>query len=54
MLERTPGTWRLRVFTGRDGAGRLVQVTRTFKGSKRQAQSALAKFVSDVESGQPR
>jgi integrase len=52
MLERTPGTWRLRVFTGRDGAGRPVQVTRTFKGTKRQAQSALAKFVSDVESGQ--
>ena len=52
MLERTPGTWRLRVFTGRDGAGRPVQLTRTFKGGKRQAQSALAKFVSDVESGQ--
>jgi len=44
--------WRLRVFTGRDAAGRPVQVTRTFKGTKRQAQSALAKFVSDVESGQ--
>jgi len=28
MLERTPGTWRLRVFTGRDTAGRPVQVTR--------------------------
>jgi hypothetical protein len=52
MLERTPGTWRLRVFTGRDAAGRPVQVTRTFKGTKRQAQSALARFVSDVESGQ--
>jgi integrase len=52
MLERTPGTWRLRVFTGRDAAGRPVQVTRTVKGTKRQAQSALAKFVSDVESGQ--
>lgn len=52
MLERTPGTWRLRVFTGRDAVGRPVQVTRTFKGTKRQAQSALANFVADVERGQ--
>ena len=36
---------------GGDAAGRPVQVTRTFKGTKRQELSALAKFVPDVESG---
>ncbi len=35
MLERTPGTWRLRVFTGRDGP--VVQLTRTFKGKSPSA-----------------
>jgi len=51
MLERSPGTWRLRVFTGRDATGRPVQVTRTVKGTKRQAQSALAQFVAEVGAG---
>lgn len=31
---------------------RPVQTTRTFKGTKRYAQSALTKFVSNIENGQ--
>ncbi len=52
MLERAPAPRAPAVSTGRAASGRPVQVTPTFKGSKRQAQSALAKSVSDVESGQ--
>ncbi len=40
--------WRLRVFAGRE-AGKVRQVSRNFKGTKRQAESALAKLVADVE-----
>jgi integrase len=42
------GHWRLRVFAGREH-GKVRQVSRNFKGTKRQAESALAKLVADVE-----
>ena len=35
--------------TGYDPAGRPHQLSRTVKGTKRQAQTALAKFVAEVE-----
>lgn len=40
--------WRLRVFVGREG-GRVKHISRNFRGSRRQAESALAKLVADVE-----
>ena len=52
LTERSPGVWRLRVFIGPDPAtGNPRQATRTFKGTKRQATTALADFVSDVSKG---
>jgi integrase len=52
MVERSPGTWRLRVFVGNDPAtGHPRQVSRTFKGGKRQASTELARFVAAVEAG---
>ena len=52
MTEREPGVWRLRVYTGRDGAGRPLQNHQTFRGGERAAAKELAKLVSKVESGQ--
>jgi integrase len=43
--------WRLRVYAGRNAAGKVRQVSRNFAGTKRKAQSALAKLVTEVESG---
>jgi len=40
--------WRLRVFAGRQN-GKVRHVSRNFNGTKRQAQTALAQLVSDVE-----
>jgi len=40
--------WKLRVFMGRDN-GKVRQLSRNFRGSKRAAQSALAKMVTEVE-----
>ena len=52
MTERQPGVWRLRVVAAYDPrTGNPKQVSRTVKGSKREAQKALAKFVTEVESG---
>ncbi len=48
LQELGEGHWRLRVFAGRED-GKLRQVSHNFKGTKRQAQSALAKLVVDVE-----
>ena len=49
MHERTPGAWRLRVYAGRNSKGEPVQVSRTFHGGKRQAETALAQLVAEVE-----
>lgn len=51
-FERSPGVWRLRVFIGTDPAtGNPRQATRTFRGTKKQADSALAEFVRDATRG---
>jgi integrase len=53
MTERSPQSWRLRVYRGDDPAtGRPRQVSRTFKGTKKHAQTALAEFVTEVAGGQ--
>jgi integrase len=52
MKERAPGKWQLRVYIGADPeTGNPRQLSRTVKGGKREAQSALAKFVTEVEAG---
>jgi uncharacterized protein YllA (UPF0747 family) len=48
MREVGEGHWRLRVFVGRED-GKVRHVSRNFAGTKRQAQSELAKLVADVE-----
>lgn len=50
--ERSPGVWRLRVFIGTDPrTGNPRQATRTFRGTTRQADTALAEFVREVTHG---
>jgi integrase len=50
--QRAPGVWRLRVFIGPDPVtGNPRQVSRTFRGTKKEADSALATFVTDVING---
>jgi integrase len=46
------GTWELRVSIGRDPlTGRYRQASRTVSGTKRDAERALAEFVSEVGEG---
>jgi integrase len=51
-LERSPGVWRLRIFAGRDGStGNPRQLSRTFRGTKKEADTALASFLTEVANG---
>lgn len=40
--ERSPGVWEVRVFVGRDGKGRPIQVSRTVRGGRRAAERVAA------------
>ena len=52
MRERSPGHWQLRAYVGRDpDSGQKRQVQRTFSGTKREAEKALAALVTDVGQG---
>ena len=52
MDERRPGVWRLRVYVGRDVVtGKKLSASRTFHGTQRQAETALAAFVSQQATG---
>lgn len=46
LRERTPGTWELRVHAG---AGRYI--SRTIKGTRREAERALSRLVVEVDEG---
>ena len=46
MRERKPGVWEIRVFTGRDSTGRPTQISRTVRGTKREAQRVAASLES--------
>jgi integrase len=50
MTERSPGTWRLRVYVGDDPlTGNPRQVHRTFRGTEKEAAKALAGLVTESE-----
>jgi len=42
VRERKPGVWEIRVFTGRDASGRPTQISKTVRGTKREAQRVAA------------
>ncbi len=49
MSERGVGVWRLRVVTRYTLDGKPVQRSKTVKGTRRQAQTELARFVAEAE-----
>jgi integrase len=47
MREKRSGVWELRVFIGRDGAGRVRHRSVTFHGTKKAAGRDLARLIAD-------
>ena len=52
MREIRPGVWRLRVVVGYRPDGQPRQASRTVRGTRRTAESDLAKFVVEAGKGQ--
>ena len=48
MQQRGDSTWRLHVFIGQDSNGKRRYASKTFHGSKKQASTALAAFVTET------
>ena len=54
MYRRASGLWVLRVYAGRDPlTGKKICRSRTFRGTKREADKALAAFVTEQPWSQP-
>ncbi len=52
MRQRQPGVWELRVRLGRDPlTGKHRQMSRTFRGTERQASKALARLMTNSPEG---
>ena len=52
LRENSPGVWEVRLEAGRDPVtGRRRQVSRTYRGSKRQAQQLLNALVAEADAG---
>jgi len=52
LREKSPGVWEVRVEAGRDPVtGRRRQVSRSVRGTKREAQKVLNALVADADQG---
>jgi integrase len=52
MRERSPGAWQLRAFEGVDPiSGKKRYRSKSFRGTKREAQKALTALVAEVDRG---
>lgn len=53
-VERSPGHWRLRVYVGRDGRGKAVYASRSFRADgKRDAARKAEAIASELRAGRP-
>lgn len=51
MKQRGKKSWFFTVSCGLDKDGKYIRKTKTFRGTKREAQAALAEFVAEVNKG---
>lgn len=54
MRETSAGKWKLTVDAGRDAKGQRRRLTRTVRGTRREATRALASLTAEVRSGTQR
>lgn len=51
ITRRSPGSWTIQASAGFDGAGRRIRVTKTIRGTERDAQRALREVLRDIDRG---
>ena len=52
IRQRSKGSWTIQVYAGRDPVtGKKLRIARTVKGTKKEAELALAKLIHSVETG---
>lgn len=52
IRQRSKGSWTIQVYAGKDPVtGKKIRVARTVRGTKKQAELALAKLIQSVETG---
>jgi len=49
--QRSAGSWRIQASGGFDDAGRRVRVSRTVRGSRRDAEKSLTQLLREVDTG---
>lgn len=50
-LDRDGRRWKMRVYVGKDPSGRQIVRSRNFRGTKKEAQAELRKFIVEVQGG---
>jgi integrase len=52
IRQRSKGSWTIQVYAGRDPVtGKKMRIARTVRGTKKEAELALAKLINAVETG---
>jgi len=51
LTQRSTGSWTLQASGGFDDAGKRVRITRTVRGSRRDAERELTKLLREVDTG---
>lgn len=52
IRQRSKGSWTIQVYAGRDPvSGKKMRIARTVRGTKKEAELALARLISSVETG---
>ena len=52
IRQRAKGSWTIQVYAGKDPVtGKKKSVARTVRGTKKEAELALARLISSVETG---
>lgn len=52
VRARGKGRWQIQVYAGRQPDGRERRIARTIHGTRREADHALARLITEVEAGQ--
>lgn len=51
IKQRSPGSWEIRVYLGRDARGKRIRRSETVRGKKADAERRLREILVDLDRG---